>query len=271
MLSVFIFAFQQMYRIQRERLEKEKEDELLCQEARASEEKASGRQASVLQILSKEYSSVYYVDLEEDAGVPLRLSDVSFEIYGLEMDRSDSFRKVYENYIRTSAAPDQAEELLRFADPEFLRRTLKDDEILTHLYRIVRDGREIYAQLRIARAEDNDLNAEIATVQLEELGIRVIRAIDGREAVRIFSENPPNTFDVVLIDIMMPLMNGYEATRATRAMQRRPDARTIPIIAVTANAFAEDIQESLKAGMNAHIAEPISMDEVVKTIMRNLN
>ena len=125
--------------------------------------------------------------------------------------------------------------------------------------------------VKVLMAEDNDLNAEIATVQLEELGMRVTRAIDGQEAVRIFSENPPNTFDVVLMDIMMPLMNGYEATQAIRAMQRRPDARTIPIIAMTANAFAEDIQESLKAGMNAHIAKPISMDEVVKTIMRNLN
>ena len=582
MLSVFIFAFWQVYHIQGEKLEKEKEDELLRQEARASEEKlrlqekllqeekASGRQASVLQILSKEYSSVYYVDLEEDTVVPLRVSDVSFEIYGADADRSDSFRRVYESYIRSSTAPEEVEELLRFSDSAFLRQTLKDDEILTHLYRILRDGREIYAQLRIARvedeanfrhvvlgfaivddavraeqenqralkdaliqaeranraktvflnnmshdirtpmnaiigftnialkqvispevhncllkisessehlltlindvldisriesgktrfnpapvdltavsdvvlditrgflsnrdiefvvqrvslahpyvladavrirevlvnilsnavkftedggrivfetscragederhivvtyrisdsgigmspefldhifdefsqeessartqykgtglgmaitkryvelmggtisvesekgagssftvelpmeltdegsvrrqdapvakvnlkgvhvllAEDNELNAEIATVQLEELGMVVTRAVDGAEAVRIFSENPPDSFDVILMDIMMPSMNGYEATRTIRAMQNRPDAGTIPIIAMTANAFAEDIQQSLKAGMNAHIAKPIAMDEVVKTIALNLN
>ena len=69
----------------------------------------------------------------------------------------------------------------------------------------------------------------------------------------------------------MPKMNGYEATKAIRALQNRPDARTIPIIAMTANAFAEDVQASLDAGMNGHIAKPIVIDEVVKNIARNLN
>ena len=73
------------------------------------------------------------------------------------------------------------------------------------------------------------------------------------------------------MDIMMPKMNGYEATESIRAMQDRPDARVIPIIAMTANAFAEDVQASLKAGMNGHLAKPIVMDEVAKTIARNLN
>ena len=582
MLAVFLYAIRQLYHVQREKLEKEKADELLRQEANASEEKlrlqekllqeekASSRQASVLQILSKEYSSVYYIDLEEDTAVPLRLSDAIVEIYSLEVNHSYSFRKIYESYTRSSAAPDQAEALMRFSDSAFLHQTLKDNKILTHLYRIVRGGAELYAQLRIARvedeanfrhvvmgfaivddavraeqenqralrdaliqaeranraktvflnnmshdirtpmnaiigftnialkqeiapevrnclekisessehlltlindvldisriesgktrfnpvpvnlaaisdvvlaivhgflsnrdiefevqrvhlenpyvladavrirevlvnilgnavkftddggriafvtscrpgaderhivvtyrisdtgigmrpefldhifdefsqeessartqykgtglgmaitrryvelmggtisvesekgvgstftvelpmelsdeskvhrqdapvaytrlegvkillAEDNDLNAEIATVQLEELGMTVTRAANGSAAVKLFSENPPHTFDVILMDIMMPLMNGYEATRAIRAMQDRPDARSIPIIAMTANAFAEDIQESSKAGMNAHIAKPISIDEVAKTIAGNLN
>ena len=125
--------------------------------------------------------------------------------------------------------------------------------------------------VKVLLAEDNDLNAEIATVQLEELGMTVTRAVDGKEAVRLFSQNPPETFDVVLMDIMMPEMNGYEATKTFRAMLDRPDAQTIPIIAMTANAFAEDIQESLNAGMNAHIAKPIAIDEVANTIVRNLN
>ncbi|MDD6678462.1 MAG: response regulator, partial [Firmicutes bacterium] len=72
-------------------------------------------------------------------------------------------------------------------------------------------------------------------------------------------------------DVMMPKMNGYEATKAIRSLQNRPDADTIPIIAMTANAFAEDVQASLDAGMNGHVAKPISMDEIVKTIARNLN
>ena len=127
------------------------------------------------------------------------------------------------------------------------------------------------AGVKILLAEDNDLNAEIAMVQLEELDIQVIRAADGNEAVKTFAENPPYTFDIILMDIMMPKMNGYEATAAIRAMPERPDARRIPIIAMTANAFAEDVQASLDVGMNGHLSKPIVMDEVVKAIARNLN
>ena len=119
-------------------------------------------------------------------------------------------------------------------------------------------------------AEDNDLNAEIAMVQLEELGIKITRAADGEEAVRLFAENPQGTFDLILMDVMMPKMNGYEATKAIRGLQHRPDAVTIPIIAMTANAFAEDVQASLDAGMNGHLSKPIVMEEVVSTISRNL-
>ena len=125
--------------------------------------------------------------------------------------------------------------------------------------------------LKILLAEDNDLNAEIAIVQLEELGMQISRAADGEEAVRLFVENPKGTFDLILMDVMMPKMNGYEATKAIRSLQNRPDAVIIPIIAMTANAFAEDVQASLDAGMNGHLSKPIIIDEVVKTIARNLD
>ena len=124
--------------------------------------------------------------------------------------------------------------------------------------------------LKILLAEDNDLNADIAMVQLEELGIRITRAADGEEAVRFFAENPQGTFDLILMDVMMPKLNGYEATKAIRSLQNRPDAAEIPIIAMTANAFAEDVQASLDAGMNGHLSKPIVMEEVIKTIARNL-
>ena len=75
-------------------------------------------------------------------------------------------------------------------------------------------------------------------------------------------------FDVILMDIMMPEMNGYEAAKAIRAMNDRPDGKNIPIIAMTANSFAEDVQASLDAGMNAHLSKPIVIDEVIKTIIR---
>ena len=125
--------------------------------------------------------------------------------------------------------------------------------------------------LKVLLAEDNDLNAEISIVQLEELGIRITRAADGDEAVRLFAENPQGTFDLILMDVMMPKMNGYEATKAIRSLQNRPDADTIPIIAMTANAFAEDVQASLDAGMNGHLSKPINIDKVVKTIAANLD
>lgn len=125
--------------------------------------------------------------------------------------------------------------------------------------------------VKVLMAEDNDLNAEIAMIQLEELGIQVTRAADGQEAVNIFVQKPLGTFDIILMDIMMPVMNGHEATAAIRGLPNRPDALLIPIIAMTANAFAEDVQASLDAGMNGHLSKPIVMDEVLKTIARNLN
>ena len=125
--------------------------------------------------------------------------------------------------------------------------------------------------LNVLLAEDNDLNAEIAVVQLEELGVKITRVKDGEEAVRLFAEKAPGTFDLILMDVMMPKLNGYEATKAIRELTNRPDADTVPIIAMTANAFAEDVQASLDAGMNGHLSKPIVIDEVIKTMARNLN
>ena len=125
--------------------------------------------------------------------------------------------------------------------------------------------------VNVLLAEDNELNAEIATVQLEEFGINVERAVDGKNAVEIFRNHPEGTFDVILMDIMMPEMNGYEAAKAIRVMNDRPDVKTIPIIAMTANSFAEDVKASQDAGMNAHLSKPIVIDEVIKTILRYIH
>ena len=124
--------------------------------------------------------------------------------------------------------------------------------------------------VRVLLAEDNELNAEIAITLLETMGMVVTRVVDGREAVDTFAAEPAGTFDIVLMDIMMPRMNGYEASRAIRGMANRPDGQTIPIIAMTANAFAEDIQASKDAGMNAHLAKPIDVEKMMKTIAQNL-
>lgn len=120
--------------------------------------------------------------------------------------------------------------------------------------------------ISVLMAEDNDLNAEIVMIQLEEAGMRVVRTEDGVQAVEAFAGKPAGTFDAILMDVMMPEMDGYEATRVIRSMANRPDGKTIPIIAMTANAFAEDIQASLDAGMDAHLTKPLIMEELLKTI-----
>ena len=109
---------------------------------------------------------------------------------------------------------------------------------------------------RLLLVEDNDLNAEIAATILEGDGAYVSIAGDGAQAVEAFAANPVGTFDVILMDVVMPKMDGLAATRAIRALDR-PDATSIPIIAMTGNAFQEDVQECLEAGMNAHLAKPI--------------
>ena len=123
--------------------------------------------------------------------------------------------------------------------------------------------------IHVLLAEDNDLNAEIATVQLESLGVDATRAVNGKEALQLFETRPKGTFDLILMDIMMPEMDGYEATRAIRALARE-DARTIPILAMTANAFDEDVEKSKAAGMNGHLSKPIEIHVIAAMIAKNL-
>ena len=126
--------------------------------------------------------------------------------------------------------------------------------------------------IKVLLAEDNDLNAELATILLEDSEMIVTRAADGQEVVDLFANQPAGTYDIILMDIMMPKMDGLQAAKAIRAMQaERPDAEEIPIIALSANAFAEDVQTSLDAGMNGHISKPLNVAEVAKAIARNLN
>ena len=115
-------------------------------------------------------------------------------------------------------------------------------------------------------AEDNEINAEILCGVLKLYGAKTTVGWDGTEAVREFQNTPQGTYDAILMDIRMPEMNGYDATRAIRALDRT-DAKTIPIIAMSANAFAEDVQEALASGMNAHIAKPIDLKVLEDTLI----
>ncbi|MCI6017435.1 MAG: ATP-binding protein [Clostridiales bacterium] len=121
--------------------------------------------------------------------------------------------------------------------------------------------------VQILLVEDNELNMEIAQCLLEDAGASVSKAYDGQQAVDIFRKNPPGTFDVILMDVMMPVMNGIEAARTIRLLDRS-DAQTIPVIAMTANAFEEDKRATKEAGMNEHLTKPLDGKKVIRVISK---
>lgn len=121
--------------------------------------------------------------------------------------------------------------------------------------------------LHILLAEDNELNMEIAEFMLQNEGAEVTKAWDGKEAVKIFEKSRSGEFDVILMDIMMPVMNGYEAAKMIRSLDRE-DAKAIPIIAMTANAFTEDRLRAKEAGMDEHVAKPVDVESLIKVIHR---
>ncbi len=126
-----------------------------------------------------------------------------------------------------------------------------------------------YSNKRALLVEDNDLNAEIGAELLEMTGLTIERAVDGADAVNKFTASANGYYDIIFMDVMMPVMNGYKATTAIRASER-PDSSTVPIIAMTANAFASDIREALESGMNDHIAKPIDNEYLARVLVKYL-
>ena len=119
--------------------------------------------------------------------------------------------------------------------------------------------------MRFLCAEDNELNAEILMELLKIEGAECTICENGKRVLEAFEQSAPGDYDMILMDVQMPVMNGYEATKAIRRSSHEL-AKTIPIIAMTANAFSEDIQHSLAAGMNAHVSKPVEMKVLEKTI-----
>jgi signal transduction histidine kinase len=163
-----------------------------------------------------------------------------------ERDKGTTFYITLPFLIDTQAAPAEVS-------------TNEPDNTLTHPLRGV----------SILLAEDNELNMEIVEFLLEENGAVIKKAWNGQEAVELFKASSPGEFQVILMDIMMPVMDGETAAQAIRALDR-PDAKTIPIIAMTANAFEDDIESALSAGMNAHLAKPIDLEQLKKIIIHYL-
>ena len=116
-------------------------------------------------------------------------------------------------------------------------------------------------------AEDNEINAEILTELLSDEGVVCDIAHNGREALEMFEKSEPGQYDIIFMDVQMPVMNGYEATRAIRACAHE-NAKTIPILAMTANAFDEDVKSALDSGMNAHMSKPIDIDKLKITVAK---
>ena len=120
---------------------------------------------------------------------------------------------------------------------------------------------------RILVVDDNDVNLEIATFLLENHGAECLVAHNGRECLDVYLAREAGFFDMILMDVRMPVMNGYETTKAIRATNKA-DAMTVPIVAMTANAFTEDKRKCWSAGMNDHIAKPIDVEVMLETIGR---
>lgn len=126
-----------------------------------------------------------------------------------------------------------------------------------------------YTKKRVLLVEDNELNMEIAEELIGITGVQIEKASDGQNAVEMFAASPCGYYDLIFMDIQMPVMDGYEATRRIRGMERG-DAAGLPIFAMSANAFAEDVENSLLAGMNGHIAKPIDLDSIEKVLVQYL-
>ena len=126
-----------------------------------------------------------------------------------------------------------------------------------------------YSGRRLLLVEDNEINREIARTLVEEMGIAVEEAVNGREAVNIVSGSPEGYYSMILMDIQMPIMDGYEATRAIRSLGRE-DVKSVPIVAMTANAFEEDVRSALRAGMDAHFSKPVDFEKLKELMGRYL-
>ena len=177
---------------------------------------------------------------------------------------------------------DIEEEFLSAGADAFITKPLFKSKMLHVLQRFISAGKDdvkvtteekkhiALSNKRVLLAEDNDINREIAVELLQMQNIKVDTVENGQRAVEVFEASAPGKYAAILMDIQMPVMNGYAATEAIRALERA-DARTIPILALTANAFASDVGKSRSAGMNDHIAKPIDPNHLFEVLQKWLD
>ena len=206
-------------------------------------------------------------DLERMRGDSLHLDNTNLkrERDALTKERNDLTEERDDLTHRNSALTEERDDLTRKNTDLTEERDVLSEEN-GELTRAALEQCDL-SGVQVLLVEDNDLNMEIAETFLTDAGASVTKAFNGQQAVYAFSKAPAGTFDIILMDVMMPVMDGYEATRRIRSLNRL-DAKTIPIVAMTANAFAEDVEESRKAGMNEHISKPLDIGKVKLTIAR---
>jgi CheY-like chemotaxis protein len=257
----------------------------------------------VLIVDDEEYAAEYARTVLNDAGIRadlclsgqealhmLEIQQTKQEPYNLvlmdwkmpEMDGLETARRIRETYGKETVVLmltaynwyDVLEKGLEAGIDSFLTKPLFASKVIAEFERVARNNNlDLFrekkrAELegrRILLAEDVEMNAEIMMDVLEMEGMVTDHAQNGRIVVEMFQNSQPGTYSAILMDIRMPEMDGLEATQAIRAMDR-PDAKTIPIIALTANAFDEDVQRSLQYGMNAHLTKPVEPDHLFKTL-----
>ena len=195
------------------------------------------------------------------------------------LEASAEIRKLYDNestvvVLTAYNWDDIEEEAHRVGVDSFLTKPLFAANVIEEFERIARrNNMNLFRERkqanlsgrRVLLAEDMALNAEIMIDLLEMEGIDADHAENGRKAVEMFAASPAGTYAGILMDVRMPEMDGLEATAAIRAL-KRGDAKRIPIIALTANAFDEDVQRSLQAGMNAHLSKPVDSEQLVRVL-----
>ena len=214
--------------------------------------------------MSKEFAERVFEAFERE-----RTSTVSgIQGTGLGMSIAKSIVDLMGGTVEVITAPNAGTEFIVRVAFELVAGSEADGETVREPERTESADLD-FSRIRLLLVEDNELNREIATAVLTEAGFTLEVAVNGKEAVEKVAASQPGDFGAVLMDVQMPIMNGYEATKAIRALEN-PALSNIPIIAMTANAFREDIQAARDAGMNAHIAKPLDVAKMMKTLTQIL-
>jgi CheY-like chemotaxis protein len=211
---------------------------------------------------NKHYDLILIDETIDDISVP----DLIKELRGKDGRNNSLIIAVTENYEQNADKIKEAGGNEVIQKPVFVVNLKQAIEEITQRSQVVEEVKNPLEGMKFLAAEDNDINADILIELMDMEGATVTRGCNGQEVVEMFKNAQEGDYDMILMDIQMPIMNGYEAAAAIRALGTDWSQR-IPIIAMTANAYADDVQQAFDAGMNAHVTKPIDIRIVEKTIL----